>query len=106
MTHTGPETEHERERVFGAMLLSDLTLPFSRVPLTIVRPLVPGANIGAVDGCGRGLSSDFLGGPGRPWWEELQRTPIGPSQGGGSGLVGPTWSPCVEKGRGLEQLRP
>ena len=32
MTHTGPERELESERVFGAMLLSDLTLPFYRVP--------------------------------------------------------------------------
>ena len=31
VTHTGPVREHESERVFGAMLLGDLTLLFSRV---------------------------------------------------------------------------
>ena len=84
------EREHVSERVFGAMLLGDLALPFSRVPLTIVRPLVPGANIHAVSKLGRAsVECHFPGGLGLSRREELQHTPTGPSQGEEVGLLGP-----------------
>ena len=74
VTHTGPEREHDSERVFGAMLLGDLTL-FSRVP----SPLF---NLSQVQAS---MTSTFMV---EASVEMSSSTPAGPSQGEEVGLLG------------------
>ena len=98
--YTGPEREHESERVFGA-ILGDLTRPFLESPSPLFDHLSQVQTSKRSTGTAEASVESFLGtgtappggAPAHSHWS-LTR--------GGSGLIVPTWAPCEGGWRGLE----